>query len=841
MTLAESAEVVGALRRARRKQRVSAIHWVGALYQVYIVGLLAIVAVTLASGAIGDDRVSAATLVDVRAHGPAVLGTILALAVFMGLRSGSRGGPLALEQADVRHVLLSPVDRGVALRGPAWRQLRFLCFASAAVGATAGQLALRRLPGNPAEWMAVGALFGVAVVGVGFGSALVSAGTGLKAWLATLGGGLLVAWSVADVFDKAPTAPATFAGRLAIWPLRTDPLGLVGLAAALVLVAAGMRLVAGTSLEAAERRTALVGQLRFAVTLQDLRTVLVLRRQLAQEKPRSRPWIPAMRRSPRFVVWQRGLRSVARWPASRLVRVLVLAAVAGLAIRGAWSGTTPLVLLAGLALWVAALDAAEPLGQEIDHPGRTDAFPMERGELFLRHLPVVALVSIVTGLLAGVVALVPVGTHVPAAVALLVGAVAGLLAGCGAVVSVVQGAPEAVDMLAMSTPEIAGTRTVFRTVWPPGMAVLGTLPLLAARRRARRAGPASAQRRGQRGPAPARGGRAPGRVGPPPRRHPPVDQDRRGADVAHQGHRAPGRRARGRRGPRGRGAGRVEAHRPPGQGRRARSRQEADRQATAAGQAEAQARRARPRVPRWHQRQAHGAEEGPEPMSNDVPALRATGLTKTYDDLVALHPLDLTVGAGQSVALIGHNGSGKSTFLRMAAGLLDPTDGELEIHGFELSDVEARATTSFLPDDPVLYDDLSLREHAEYISRLHGGAGFDDYAESLCERLGLTERIDDLPSRFSRGLRQKTSIVLALVRPFSLLLVDEPFVGLDQPGKGVLLELLDEVAADGAATLVATHDPAYVDRVQRSIALRDGEVVFDGKASVDQVLGLVGG
>ena len=223
------------------------------------------------------------------------------------------------------------------------------------------------------------------------------------------------------------------------------------------------------------------------------------------------------------------------------------------------------------------------------------------------------------------------------------------------------------------------------------------------------------------------------------------------------------------------------------------------------------------------------------------PALEAIGLTKTYDDLVALHPLDLAVPVGQSVALIGHNGSGKSTFLRMVAGLLEPSDGELEIAGFDLSDVEARATTSFLPDDPVLYDDLSLREHAEYISRLHGGDGFDDYAESLCVRLGLADRIDDLPARFSRGLRQKTSIVLALVRPFSLLLVDEPFVGLDQPGKLVLLELLDEVHEDGASSLVATHDPAYVDRVDRSVALRDGSVVYDGRASVDQVLGLVGG
>ncbi|MCB1013331.1 MAG: ABC transporter ATP-binding protein, partial [Microthrixaceae bacterium] len=154
-----------------------------------------------------------------------------------------------------------------------------------------------------------------------------------------------------------------------------------------------------------------------------------------------------------------------------------------------------------------------------------------------------------------------------------------------------------------------------------------------------------------------------------------------------------------------------------------------------------------------------------------APALSVEDLTKAYDDLVALQPLALDVPAGQSVALIGHNGSGKSTLLRMVAGLLEPTEGSVEIAGFELADVEARATTSFLPDDPVLYDDLSLREHVTYISRLHGGDGWDDYAESLCERLGLVDRIDDLPARFSRGLRQKTSIVLALVRPFSLLLV----------------------------------------------------------------------
>lgn len=481
MSLAESAAVVGDLRKARRKQRVASIHWVDALYQVYVVGLIALVAVVGISGATGDGRVSAATLADVRANGAALVGIVAALAVMFGLRSGSRGGPLALEQPDVRHILLSPVDRGVALRGPAWRQLRFLVAVGAAVGATAGQLALRRLPGNGAEWILFGALFGVTVVGLAFGCALVASGVKLPGWVATVVGGLLVAWSVGDVLDRLPQAPGTIVGRVALWPVHAEPIALLGTLVAFVLVAAGMRLVAGTSLEAAERRTALVGQLRFAVTLQDLRTVLVLRRQLAQERARSRPWIPALRHHPRFPVIQRGVRSLARWPVSRIGRVLVLIVVAGASLRGAWGGTTPLLVLAGLALWVAGLDAVEAMGQEIDHPGRTDSFPIPRGELLLQHLPVVGIVSVVVGMLAGVVAWVPVGSPVPIGVALIAGASAGLLAGCGAAVSVVQGAPEAVDQMALITPEIAGMKTVFRTVWPPLMAMLGTTPLLAAR------------------------------------------------------------------------------------------------------------------------------------------------------------------------------------------------------------------------------------------------------------------------------------------------------------------------------------------------------------------------
>ena len=153
--------------------------------------------------------------------------------------------------------------------------------------------------------------------------------------------------------------------------------------------------------------------------------------------------------------------------------------------------------------------------------------------------------------------------------------------------------------------------------------------------------------------------------------------------------------------------------------------------------------------------------------------------------------------------------------------------------------LEARARTSFLPDEPVLYDDLSVREHVDYLNRLHGGEGYGDAEAEVADRLGLTERIDDLPARFSRGLRQKTALLLGLTRPFDLLLVDEPFVGLDLSGKAALVELLEERHAAGATLLVATHDPEFVDKVDRCLALRDGELVHDGPATAAEVPALV--
>jgi ABC-2 type transport system ATP-binding protein len=206
-------------------------------------------------------------------------------------------------------------------------------------------------------------------------------------------------------------------------------------------------------------------------------------------------------------------------------------------------------------------------------------------------------------------------------------------------------------------------------------------------------------------------------------------------------------------------------------------------------------------------------------------AVEVSDLTKDYGDLLALDGVSLRVEPGDVLTLVGPNGSGKTTLLRIVAGLLEPTGGEATVCGHPVGSYEARAALAFIPDAPVLYDDLDVMEHLEYISGLHRVSDWEPGATTLVERLGLAERADDLPSRFSRGLRQKVSLALAFVRPFEVVLVDEPFVGLDAAGRTTFCELLAEAVAGGAAALVATHLPEALGMATRTIGLADGRVV----------------
>ena len=210
------------------------------------------------------------------------------------------------------------------------------------------------------------------------------------------------------------------------------------------------------------------------------------------------------------------------------------------------------------------------------------------------------------------------------------------------------------------------------------------------------------------------------------------------------------------------------------------------------------------------------------------PLLRARGLGRRYEDFVALVNLAVEVDRGELIALVGPNGAGKTTFLTLAAGLLEPSSGGVTVKGEPAGSIAARRALSYIPDAPVFYEDISLGEQLGYVAALHEVEDPEPRIAFLLERLGLAEWADALPGEFSRGMRQKASIALGLVRPFSVLLADEPLDGLDPPSREVFFELLAEARASGAAVVVSTHRPDVIAAASRCLGIREGRLVYDG-------------
>ncbi len=477
---ADPAAALAELRAARRRKRVADIHWIDALYNVYLTALVSIVVVLALSSWIGGDRLGPYRTSLVLRDGPDVVGVAVALALLVGLRSGARGGPIAIEGPDARHVLLAPIDRRLTLRQPVIRQLRFAAFAAVVVGAIGGQLAVRRLGDQPVLWILSGVAFALVTLGLAYGAALIAGGRRLSIVVANVVGCGLLAWAVADVADVAHYSPTGLVGTIPLWPLEFEPLALIPAVLALVAIGAGLVGLGGYSLESAERRTRLVGQLKFAATLQDFRTVMVLRRQLALELPRSRPWWRE-RSSGWFPVWHRGIRGALRWPAARVIRLVALGALAGFCLRGVADGNTALVIVAGGALYLAALDAVESMAQEADHPGRSDGLPHPIGDLLVRHLGVGAVVMVLVALVGAAVGVALDPGLGALAVAAVTVPTAALAAAAGGGLSVLQGIQEPSASWDLIPPEVAGVRSAFRIVGPPLVAVIGVVPVALAR------------------------------------------------------------------------------------------------------------------------------------------------------------------------------------------------------------------------------------------------------------------------------------------------------------------------------------------------------------------------
>jgi len=220
------------------------------------------------------------------------------------------------------------------------------------------------------------------------------------------------------------------------------------------------------------------------------------------------------------------------------------------------------------------------------------------------------------------------------------------------------------------------------------------------------------------------------------------------------------------------------------------------------------------------------------PAARGEVLLEAMNLTRRYGPVVALDAFDLKVRAGECVAIMGPNGSGKTTAASLIAGLLEPSDGRVEICGHSIHDepdaVLARRDLAYVPDSPLLYDDLTVTDHLRLVAAANGVAGDDLDARSaaMLEQFNLTERAGYFPRQLSRGMRQKTAIACGLIRPFRVLVLDEPVVGLDAESVDVLRDVLLECRTLKRAVLLMTHAETFASSVAtRTLRIEEGRLL----------------
>ena len=217
-------------------------------------------------------------------------------------------------------------------------------------------------------------------------------------------------------------------------------------------------------------------------------------------------------------------------------------------------------------------------------------------------------------------------------------------------------------------------------------------------------------------------------------------------------------------------------------------------------------------------------------------ALSVEQLTRTYagssgQPFTAVDGLSFQLAAGEIVGLIGPNGAGKTTTLRSIAGILRPTSGRITIDGHDIvaDAIAAKRALAFMPDEPHLFEYLTVAEHLRLMARLYGVEDFDNRARALTEELELTGKERSLPGELSRGMRQKVVIACGLVRTASTLLFDEPLTGLDPVGIRRMRQTIVARARAGACVLVSSHLLHMVEEICTRVIIMDrGRKIADG-------------
>jgi len=187
--------------------------------------------------------------------------------------------------------------------------------------------------------------------------------------------------------------------------------------------------------------------------------------------------------------------------------------------------------------------------------------------------------------------------------------------------------------------------------------------------------------------------------------------------------------------------------------------------------------------------------------------VEAKGIVKSFGRREVLKGVDLVVGEGEFVIVMGPNGAGKTTLLRIIATLVRPDKGQLKVCGFPIPDKapEARAKIGFLTHSPLLYDELTARENLLFYANLLSVRSPEKRIEELLRLVGLEDRAEERVRTFSRGMLQRLAIARALLHSPPLLLLDEPFTGLDQKAAEVLTALLKRFPQEGRTVIMTTH------------------------------------
>ncbi|WP_413452654.1 ABC transporter ATP-binding protein [Georgenia phoenicis] len=226
----------------------------------------------------------------------------------------------------------------------------------------------------------------------------------------------------------------------------------------------------------------------------------------------------------------------------------------------------------------------------------------------------------------------------------------------------------------------------------------------------------------------------------------------------------------------------------------------------------------------------------------DEPLLLARSLSVGYGEEPVCAPVDLAVRPGEAVAVIGANGTGKSTFLRTVLGLQEPLGGSVSLLGAppDPRTGEVRAAVASVLGDDAFFPALTVTEHLMLTALGHRVPEAREVVADLVEDFGLAGRADALPTALSSGQRRRVLLAAAFARPRSLLVLDEPEQRLDAGMRNRLADMLVEEREDGGAVLVASHDPVLVERAATSVVLLhdDGVTVLDPAAGAAAIAAL---